>query len=114
MTGNSFTFMSFQGCMIFFLLWNTKDNILKSSWVQIALGPIDFHCTDKKKKKKTRIIQNVLCVPQKKVNHSSFEMTLFLSLYTIITQTHSDGQLFLVLFYLFIAYLRYYKKTCWI
>ncbi len=38
--------MSFQTCMILFVLWNIKD-ILKNIGKQMVLGPIDFHSMDK-------------------------------------------------------------------
>ncbi len=54
------TFMSFQACMTFFLLWNTKIYIyfkcliafLSMHWKAMGPGvfnPIDFHCMEKKK-----------------------------------------------------------------
>ncbi len=35
--------MSFQTCTIFFLLWNTKEDILQNAGNQNISGPIDFH-----------------------------------------------------------------------
>ncbi len=32
-----------------FVLWNTKENILKNVAVQIKLQAFDFHCSDKKR-----------------------------------------------------------------
>lgn len=46
---------------------NTKEDILKNPEKQTVLVPTDFHCKDKKKKKKT-FIKYHLYLPQKKSN----------------------------------------------
>ncbi len=49
--------MPFQICKTFFILWSTKEDILKNVRSQTNLVTIDFYCMDSKKKKKD-IAQN--------------------------------------------------------
>ncbi len=53
--------MTFQTCVYFFLLWNTKY-ILKNVGNQTTLEPIDLHCMAKK----TDISQNIFFLEQHK------------------------------------------------
>ncbi len=42
------TLMSFQTCMTLFLLWKTKEHILKNDGSLKVSVPIDLHCKDNK------------------------------------------------------------------
>ncbi len=73
---------SFQTCMTDWLLWNTKEGILKNIGNQIDLVPIDFYYMDKKfnvingnkNSLVTNILQNIFfCVLHKKESHTGLE-----------------------------------------
>ncbi len=75
--------MSLQTCLHFFLLWNTKEDVLKSVGKQTVLGPIDFHSIFTHTMElngtqihlATNILQNNLfCITQKKVCHTGLKM----------------------------------------
>ncbi len=73
---------SFQTCMTDWLLWNTKEGILKNIGNQIDLVPIDFYYMDKQfnvingnqNSLVTNILQNIFfCVLHKKESHTGLE-----------------------------------------
>ncbi len=75
--------MSLQTCLHFFLLWNTKEDVLKSVGKQTVLDPIDFYSIFTHTMElngtqihlATNILQNNLfCIPQKKLCHTGLKM----------------------------------------